>query len=217
MSDKAAGAPEQLDPPGQPPERLHDSNEDLVLRRWRTTDTDALYAAASTSIVELSQWMPWAAKGYTKADAEDFLARRAGPAWDKGEDYSFAIITEGRIVGSCGLMRRIGPGGLEIGYWIASDATGRGVATRAAAMLARAAFALGADRVQIRHDEANERSAGVPRRLGFRCLGQVPPLDAVDEMPAPGMRSPKDILWQLDSTEARMLDSKATRSELLDI
>ncbi|OAQ89734.1 GCN5-related N-acetyltransferase (GNAT) domain-containingprotein [Purpureocillium lilacinum] len=206
MSDEKD--PGRLEPPGPPPEQLGDRNDDLILRRWRTTDTDGLYAAASSSLAELARWMPWAAKGYSKADADGFLARSAGRAWDVGEDYDFAIIAEGRIVGSCGLMRRIGPGGLEIGYWIASDATGCGLATRAAAMLARAAFAMGADRVQIRHDEANERSAGVPRRLGFRCLGEAPPIDATTELPTPGTRSPKDLVWQLDGADAGVLDQR---------
>ncbi|UNI13646.1 hypothetical protein JDV02_000369 [Purpureocillium takamizusanense] len=210
MSDKREETP-QLDPPGPPPEQLrdHDGDSDLILRRWRTTDIEGLYAAASRSLAELAQWMPWAAKGYTRAGAEGFLAHTAGHAWDAGQVYDFAIIAEGRIIGSCGLSRGIGPGGLEIGYWIASDATGRGWATRAAAMLARAAVAMGADRVQIRHDEANERSAAVPRRLGFRCLGEVPP---VDGLPIPGTRSPKDWVWQLDRADARVLDQRAEKA-----
>jgi ribosomal-protein-serine acetyltransferase len=65
-------------------------------------------------------------------------------------------------------MRRIGSGGLEIGYWLHPAYTGRGLATAATAALVGQAFALpGIDRVEIVHDQANTASGGIPRRLGF--------------------------------------------------
>jgi len=42
-----------------------------------------------------------------------------------GSVYNYAIVG-GSLAGSCGLMRRIGPGGMEIGYWVAKDQTRRG-------------------------------------------------------------------------------------------
>jgi ribosomal-protein-serine acetyltransferase len=38
--------------------------------------------------------------------------------WESGVAYQYAITTSDAVIGSCGLMRRIGPGGLEIGYWL---------------------------------------------------------------------------------------------------
>lgn len=47
-------------------------------------------------------------------------------------------------------MARIGPGGLETGYWVHQAHTRRGLATAAAAALTDAALALpGIDRVEI--------------------------------------------------------------------
>ncbi|KYK58122.1 acetyltransferase [Drechmeria coniospora] len=169
----------------RPAEELVDDK--LTLRRWRADDADSLYAAASSSLAELGRWMPWAAKGYSKDDADRFLRFTTG-AWDADEEYDYAIVDDGRVSGSCGLIRRIGPDALEIGYWLAADATGRGLATRAASLLVDAAFLLPVDRVQIRHDRRNVRSEAIPRRLGFRCLGQ-------QASPAP---PETDIVWQLD-------------------
>ena len=60
-------------------------------------------------------------------------------------------------------MSRIGPGGLEIGYWVHRACTRRGLATAASAALVEAAFGLpGVDRIEIVHDELNVASAGVP-------------------------------------------------------
>jgi ribosomal-protein-serine acetyltransferase len=85
------------------------------------------------------------------------------------------------IAGSCGLMARIGPGGLEIGYWVHRDYVRRGLATAATEALTDAAFGLpGIDRVEIVHDELNVFSEAVPRKLGFTRVGQRP-LDVVPE------------------------------------
>ncbi len=69
-------------------------------------------------------------------------------------------------------MARIGPGGLEIGYWVHQAYVRRGLATAAAAALADAAFTLpGINHVEIVHDELNDASGSVPRKLGFTEMG----------------------------------------------
>ena len=56
----------------------------------------------------------------------------------------------------------------EIGYWIRTRSEGAGSITEATALLAAFAFdSLHAQRVRIRCDAANKRSAAVPQRLGF--------------------------------------------------
>jgi RimJ/RimL family protein N-acetyltransferase len=57
---------------------------------------------------------------------------------------------------------------VEIGYWIRNQGEGRGFVTEATALIAAFAFdSLHAQRVLIRCDARNLRSAAVPRRLGF--------------------------------------------------
>ncbi|EFZ03377.1 acetyltransferase (GNAT) domain protein [Metarhizium robertsii] len=174
-----------------PPERLVEG--DLVLRRWKLSDAAELHAAASGSAVELARWMPWAADGYDLTKAQQFLDFTS-KAWDNGESYDFAIIVDGRISGSFGLMTPAtkAPNTLEVGYWLAKEATGRGLATRAASLLTRTAFAVGAEHVQIRHDERNHRSGAIPRRLGFKSLG-------LESLPAgKGGGKEVSVLWQKD-------------------
>jgi RimJ/RimL family protein N-acetyltransferase len=91
--------------------------------------------------------------------------------FDSGENFTCGIFTsdEAECLGGSGLHPRIGPGGLEIGYWIRAGATRQGIATESsAAALTRAGFEVcGADRIEIRIEPRNDPSFGIPRRLGF--------------------------------------------------
>ncbi len=136
------------------------------LRRWRASDAETVYRMVMESLEHLLPWMPWAS-GYSHDDAVQFTSQ-SEQDWESGVAYQYAITTDDVIVGSCGLMRRIGPGGLEIGYRLHPAYTGRGLATAAAAALVGQAFALpDIERVEIVHDQANTASGGIPRRLGF--------------------------------------------------
>ena len=75
---------------------------------------------------------------------------------------------ESRALGGSGLHPRGGDGSLEIGYWIRADSIGKGLATEIAAVLTRVGFEhFGLDRVDLSCDPENERSAKIPRKLGF--------------------------------------------------
>ena len=155
----------------QPAETL--TNGDAVLRRQRPEDVDELDRIIVESLDHLLPWMPWAAV-HTRRTAAEHLARSEA-AWASGEAYNYTITTGGRPVGACSLMRRIGPGGMEIGYWLHPGWTGRGLVTASAAALVGAAFALpGVTYLEIHHDEANRASGAVPRRLGFTVVSREP-------------------------------------------
>ncbi|QNK80094.1 GNAT family N-acetyltransferase [Nakamurella sp. PAMC28650] len=79
------------------------------------------------------------------------------------------------MIGSAGLHRRVGPSGLEIGYWVDRDHLRQGVATATARALTDLAFTVdGIDSVQISHDATNLASAGVPFQLGYDRLPNHP-------------------------------------------
>ena len=151
----------------------------VLLRRHREDDLDAVYEAVTESLDHLRPWMPWAA-GYTRQSAFEFLTASA-MRWENGSEFNYAIWADGALAGGCGLMARIEPGGLEIGYWVRQGYTRRGLASAASAALVEQAFLLpGVERVEIVTDELNVASAGVPRKLGFteagrRPLGMPPP------------------------------------------
>jgi RimJ/RimL family protein N-acetyltransferase len=62
---------------------------------------------------------------------------------------------------------------VQIGYWLAPRARGRGYATRAVILLTRWLFELGAARVFMTIVTGNEPSVEVARRAGFAYEGTM--------------------------------------------
>ncbi len=164
----------------------------VVLRRWRAADADMVCDLVLTSLEHLRPWMLWAAE-FGLRDAAQFAAQ-CEQDWESGTAFNYAITSGGAAVGSCGLMARIGPGGLEIGYWVHATHVRQGLATAAAAALVDAAFGLpGISQVEIVHDEANVASGGVPRKLGFTEITRRPHPDG----PQTPAESGTDVVWRL--------------------
>ena len=68
---------------------------------------------------------------------------------------------------------------IELGYWLAADHTGTGLASAAVSALASVAVALAdIERLELHIDQANVPSSALARRLGFR-LARVYAYDPV--------------------------------------
>ena len=174
-----------------PPEEMHTGG--VVLRRTRVDDAEEVNDAVTKSLEHLRPWMSWAsAPGATDVDHHRGRLAENDRLWDAGEsfEYTFRDADDGTLLGLGGLMRRIGEGGLEIGYWVHVDHVGKGVATKAAGLLADAGFTVdGVDRVEIHCDEANGPSARVPAKLGF-TLERV-----VDDPPVAPAEIGREMQW----------------------
>jgi ribosomal-protein-serine acetyltransferase len=154
------------------PERL-EGPEGLLLRRWRPDDAEALGRAVAESIEHLRPWMAWIAEEPVALERRREMIAEWERDWSQGGDIVIGVFMHGRVAGGGGLHRRVGPDGLEIGYWVHPAYLRRGVATRTAHTLTDAAFTVpGITRVEIHHDRANRASAGVPRKLGFEWVGE---------------------------------------------
>jgi ribosomal-protein-serine acetyltransferase len=164
----------------------------LTLRRWARDDAAQLGGAVADSVEHLRPWMSWIAHEPLSVTERRALIDSWDQEWLPGGDVMMGVFVDGAVAGGCGLHRRIGPGGLEIGYWTARRFLRQGIATTAAGLLIDAAFSDPAiTRVEIHHDQANRASAGVPRKLGLRLAGE-----GVDEIQAPG-ESGISCEWQI--------------------
>ena len=88
---------------------------------------------------------------------------------------AFAVVesASGRVVGCCGVDEWSKADVAQIGYWMVPDGRRRGHATRAAILLTRWLFELGAARVFLTVVAGNESSVGVARRAGFMHEGTM--------------------------------------------
>jgi RimJ/RimL family protein N-acetyltransferase len=161
------------------------TRDEFSLTRWQSGDGPAVAAAVSGSGAHLADWVPWAVGGYPDESAADFL-RLTHENWETGRAYEWAIRVGGSLAGGIGVMTR--EGGVEIGYWLAREFTGRGLVTRAVALLVSDAFARGAGYVEIKHDVANVRSGAVPARLGFSVVRKEPAEEGVQPPACAGVK-----------------------------
>jgi RimJ/RimL family protein N-acetyltransferase len=144
--------------------------ERLVVRCWEPRDAPLLKEAIDGSIEHLRPWLPWAANEPQSIPDKVDLLRTFRAKFDLGEDFIYGILDrdERRVLGGTGLHTRVGAYAREIGYWIRADAAGRGYVTEAVAAVTRVGFEVERlERLEIRCEPANERSAAVARRLGY--------------------------------------------------
>jgi ribosomal-protein-serine acetyltransferase len=147
------------------PERIE--TDVVVLRRRRDADSPTMVDMIAGSLDHLAPWMAWLADGFDP-DATYANGVEAERSWVDGTMFQYLLEADGSPVGTVAL-HLAGGGAAEIGYWLVAGAEGHGYVRSAVAELLAIAFdRLGLARIEIWHDEANVRSAGVPDALGFR-------------------------------------------------
>lgn len=145
--------------------------ERLIIRAPRPGEGAVINIAIHESHAHLKPWMPWAVQLPLVDDTEEFV-RRGAAQFILRENLPFLLWRKGdnHFVGGSG-MHNIdwSVPAFEIGYWVRASLQGEGYITEAVNGIARFAFkTLGAERVEIRCDARNERSAAVARRAGFK-------------------------------------------------
>lgn len=195
-----------------PPYRI--ATERLVLRPPEPGDALEMQQVVADNKAHLCPEMPWARGEALTFKERVNLLRNFRSRFDASEDFMFVMFdreTEA-LIGATGLHTRIGPQALEIGYWISEQREGQGLVSEAVQALAHVALVhMKALRLEIRCSEGNERSAAVPRRLGFH-------LDGILRMLPQDGDPPRDtMIWSLVAQEYPDHPlSKASPPQLLD-
>ena len=143
----------------------------LCLRPYRGTDVDAVFALYSDpAVMRYWSFPPWTAV----PEAEAYLARAAAHA-ASGSALPWAIAdrADDRLIGTATLHSlRLDQGRAEIGYALASERQGRGLASEALRLALDHAFgALGLRRVEADVDPRNTASCRLLEALGFAREG----------------------------------------------
>ncbi len=158
----------------RPPVMLTDGV--VVLRPWTPSDATFLTEASQDPAIERYNGPP----PHSLADATSII-KRIGRSWRSFEvendptGVAFAIVDAAPCepAGMCGVDDWSNTNVAQFGYWLAAEARGRGLATRAVTLMTGWLIELGAARVFLTIEPENVASAAVARRSGFTCEGAL--------------------------------------------
>jgi ribosomal-protein-alanine N-acetyltransferase len=156
----------------------------MATRLLTPEDAPAIAELLRVNRAFLAPWQPRRSDAYFTDEVQDRAARRALEQYELGNSVPLVILDEdSRTVGAVTLQSVI-RGFLQscsVGYWLAEDAQGRGLATAAVADAVRLAFEqLRLHRVQAETLVANLRSQRVLERSGFLRCGRAPDFVMID-------------------------------------
>jgi RimJ/RimL family protein N-acetyltransferase len=142
----------------------------ITLRHPREDDADVLYRECQDP--EIARWTG-VPSPYERHHAVEYLQRCVEERAAGRTESFLAVDAEGRVLGSFAVMELDKPAYGEIGYWVARDARGRGVATRAVTLLRDwSASVLGLELVELLIDEDIAASRRVAEATGFLDTGE---------------------------------------------
>src|SRR6478736_5368852 len=133
----------------------------LILRGWQAEDADALFPTLSDPL--LLTW--WSRAPY--ADVEELrrdVAVRSKSGW---RGWVITMAGDDRAIGQVAAGEKRQGGVTEIGYLLAREAQGKGIAREAVSGLVSQLFAEGQRRVFADTDPDNAQSIALLERLGF--------------------------------------------------
>lgn len=155
-------------------------DESLILRQVEPRYAAETFAVIDRNREHLSRWMAWPALTKTVADSEAY-AQRTLDEFENRKQLALHVVENDKIIGGTGWtdwqegdIQGAQYASADIGYWLAADATGRGVMTRCVRRLLDAAFGeFALHRITIRCEVGNAASSAIPRRLGFHFEGTL--------------------------------------------
>jgi RimJ/RimL family protein N-acetyltransferase len=159
------------------------SDGEIALRENTDADVPAIVAAVQDPLIPRYTRVP---SPYGEREARAFLVEQRERR-EAGLELSLSVVdaaSDDLLLGSVGARVDRENSRGEIGYWVAREARGRGVATRAVVLVGAWLFeALGLARLQIHTETENAASQRVAERAGFRREGVLRSYELVKGRP----------------------------------
>ena len=172
------------------------SSEGLVLRAISLDFLSDAFEAVDESRQEVRKWLWWAQDPLDEPAYREFI-RRNVENFENDLEWRYFMFDEesNQLFGGCSLevLDSEGERSANVGYWVRTTSTNRGIATRTARALTSTAFTHldEIECVEIGMDIANVASARVPLKLGFDLVGEREKL-----IRAPG-HTGRGLLWKM--------------------
>lgn len=147
----------------------------ITLKKHELSLASEMFAAIYHDRQRLAKFMPWAEFTKIPADCRKYI-RKNTSEWKACRIFDFAMFrnSDKRYLGNIGVHHiDWNTHVCEIGYWIIGDGEGQGFVREAVSALSKALFRLGFNRIEIRCNAGNARSANVPLACGFQLEGTL--------------------------------------------
>lgn len=146
--------------------------DDLLLRTFKLEDADRLFYLVDSSRAQLREWLPWVdstksvddSRKFIEAVIEDFKTEKS---------IELGIFYKEELVGVVA-THAINKSNrhTSLGYWLATEYSGRGIMTEAVKALLNYLFTeKNMHRIVIKAATGNNKSKAIPERLGFKAEG----------------------------------------------
>ena len=142
--------------------------DNLTLKIPKMEDSQDIYAVIDKDRQHLREWLGWVDKTTSPENTATNIAKRIEDFENK-KAASFFVYYENQWIGSVGFIslddeNKKG----EIGYWLTSEFEGKGLMTECVKACIKYGFEeLGLNRIEIKCNGKNMKSAAIPKRLGF--------------------------------------------------
>lgn len=150
----------------------HLESKRLLLLPWESADWTALKPIATDPMVMryISDGRPW-----MDAKITEFVERQRRHYCERGFClWKLLLKSDTQLAGFCGLQPLDDLPAIEIGWWLARDQWGQGLATEAARVVLDDGFSrIGLTRVVAIAQRENRASTRIMEKLGMRYEGDV--------------------------------------------
>ncbi|MBI2520226.1 MAG: GNAT family N-acetyltransferase [Bdellovibrio sp.] len=145
----------------------------VVLRKHQLEVAPTMFDYIEKDRERLRQFLPWVDFTKTLQDEINYL-KMTHEKWAQFELFDYGIFDRDTdtYLGNVGVHSIAwNHERCELGYWILGDFEGKGFMSDAVRGLEKTCFEMGFNRVEIRCSSLNQRSASIPKRLGYRLEG----------------------------------------------
>ncbi|WP_423189050.1 GNAT family N-acetyltransferase [Alkalibacterium sp. f15] len=146
----------------------HKVDEEISLKLKENQDSPEIFALIDQSRKHLKQWMTWVDQVQSVEDIDEVTYKHL-LEFTEQKAVHFVIQYNGEVAGSVNINDiDWSIKSAEIGYWLGSEYTGKGIMFRTVKSLLDYAFEkLGLHKIEIWAAEGNSKSRSIPERLGF--------------------------------------------------
>jgi ribosomal-protein-serine acetyltransferase len=147
--------------------------DELELALPSESNIEKAFAVVMENYDYLHEWMPWVNKDFSLESVREYYRTTLRKFAGSEDEIGLNIVFKKEIAGGIGFHEiNRQDKSAEIGYWLAKNATGKGLVTKSVSKLMDYGFdELKLNRIVIKCVPENEKSRAIPERLGFTIEG----------------------------------------------